>query len=299
MQKLLATVAWCALALVGRAQVNVELAFDQEYFLRGESVPVRVKIGNFSGQTVLLGESADWITFTVTGTDGRTIRQSASMPAVKPFQIESAKSMAVRADLKPAFDLSQPGHYKVAVRVMIPALQREFVTDPEGFDVISGTKVWDKEIGVPGTTPPEVRRFSLLQATFLKEVRLYARVTDATESEVIRVTLLGALPSSSKPEAAVDQSSQLHALFQSGQRSFTYFILTPAGEPIIRQTHEITATRPRLRAEEDGRIMVSGGARVVSLADLPPPPPEALATNVAATNVVATNAVKAASVTKK
>ena len=48
-------------------------------------------------------------------------------------------------------------------------------------------------MGVPGTTPPVVRRFALQQATFLKQARLYARVTDANESTVLRVVPLGAL----------------------------------------------------------------------------------------------------------
>jgi hypothetical protein len=118
-----------------------------------------------------------------------------------------------------------------------------------------------------------VRKFALQQATFIKETRLYARVTDATESSVLRVVQLGKLPSASRPEAAVDSSSQMHVLFQAGQRNFTYAIITPEGDQIVRQTYDITATRPRLRTETDGRVVVHGGVRRILLSDLPPPPP--------------------------
>jgi hypothetical protein len=63
-------------------------------------------------------------------------------------------------------------------------------------------------------------------------------------------------------------------LFQAGQKNFSYSIVTPEGDLIVRQTHEISGTRPRLRAESDGRIVVQGGARKIAASDLPPPPPK-------------------------
>jgi len=154
--------------------------------------------------------------------------------------------------------------------VRVPQLERELTSEAKTFDIVSGSKVWEKEVGVPGTTPPVVRRFALQQATFLKQARLYARVTDANESTVLRVVPLGPLTSFSTPEAAVDNVSHLHVLFQTGQKSFNYAVITPEGEEIIRQTFEITGNRPRLRAEDDGRVIVIGGARKISLSDLPP-----------------------------
>lgn len=261
----------CAAA---RAQVNVELVLDEQQFLRGEPVLLRLKISNFSGQAVRLGEDPEWAAFTVTGEDGRALRAAAAMPPVKPFTIESAKTVALRVDLAPYFDLQSAGRFAAVARVQFPQLQKEFSTEPKKFDIISGVKVWEKDVGVPGTTPPVVRTYALQQATFFKETRLYARVSEANEADIVRVVALGALPSAGRPEAAVDNSSQLHVLFQAGQKNFTYSIVTPQGDLIIRQTHEITTTRPRLRAEADGRITVSGGVRKIALSDLPPPPPE-------------------------
>jgi hypothetical protein len=271
MQKFLSALALLAVAVTARAQVNVEVLFDQEQFLRSESVPLRVKISNFSGQTLRLGDDPDWLGFVVTGEDGKALKQSSALPPVKPFTIESAKSIALRADLMPHFDLNAAGRYGVSVRMKLPQLESELTTEAKKFDVISGVKVWEKEVGVPGTTPPVVRKFALQQATFFKETRLYARVTDASESTVFSVVPLGAMPSASRPVAAVDNSSQMHALFQAGQRNFSYSIITPDGDQIIRQTYDITASRPHLKAESDGRIVVAGGARRVTLSDLPPP----------------------------
>lgn len=274
MQKYLSLFVLLAWAVAARAQVNVEILLDEQQFLRGEPVLLRLKISNFSGQAVRLGDDPEWVSFIVTGEDGKALRAVAAMPPVKPFTIESAKTVALRVDLAPYFDLHTAGRFAASARIQFPQLQKEFTTEPQKFDIISGVKVWEKDVGVPGTTPPVVRKYALQQATFFKETRLYARVAEANEADIVRVVALGALPSAGRPEAAVDNSSQLHVLYQAGQKNFTYAIVTPQGDLIVRQTHEITTTRPRLRAEADGRITVSGGARKMALSDLPPPKPE-------------------------
>ena len=97
------------------------------------------------------------------------------------------------------------------------------------------------------------------------------------DGKVLRVVSLGAPTSFGQPERAVDKSSQLHVLFQNGQRSYSYAIVATDGEMIIRQAFDISGdSRPRLRSEDDGRVVVAGGARRVALSDLPPP---AVATN--------------------
>ena len=275
MQKFLAL--FCALlasVTAVRAQVNVEIVLDDQQFLRGEPVTGRVKISNFSGQALRVGEDPDWLAFLVTGTDGKALRALEAMPSVKPFTIGSAQSVALRVDLAPYYDLQTAGRFGVSARLKFGQLEKEFTTEAGKFDIISGLKVWQTEVGVPGRTPPVVRKFALQQAAFFKETRLYARVTEADEANLVRVVALGALPSAGRPEAAVDNSSQMHVLFQAGQKNFTYALITPEGDLIVRQTHEITGTRPRLRAEDDGRIVVSGGARKISASDLPPPPPK-------------------------
>jgi hypothetical protein len=43
------------------AQVAVEILLDQEQFLRDESLPVKVRVINRSGQTLRLGQDNDWL----------------------------------------------------------------------------------------------------------------------------------------------------------------------------------------------------------------------------------------------
>ena len=101
-------------------------------------------------------------------------------------------------------------------------------------------------------------------------MKLYVRVTDQSESRIIRVFPVGPLISFSSPEHQIDQSSNLHVLYQTGAKSFNYSVVTPGGQLLVRETYEYTDTRPGLRVDRQGRIFITGGARRVSADDLPP-----------------------------
>jgi hypothetical protein len=273
MQKVLSALGLLVLAaaFAAHAQVTAELVFDQDQFLRSESVPVRLRISNFSGQPLRLGEDKNWLIFNVTSEDGKSVAKLGTMPALKAFTIDSAKTVSLQLDLMSYFDLAEAGQFKASALVRAPQLPSELTTKPVAFGIITGTKLWEQEVGVPATTPPVVRKFTLQLATFLKQSRLYARVTEA-DGKVLRVVSLGAPTSFGQPERAVDKSSHLHVLFQNGQRSYAYAIVAPDGELIIRQAFDISGdSRPRLRPEEDGRVIVTGGVRRVAVTDLPPP----------------------------
>jgi hypothetical protein len=257
--------------MASAAEVNVEIIFDQEQFLRSESLPLRVRISNFSGQTLKFGDMPEWLTFSVESREGTILRKTGEVPLPKSFTLDSSKTASLRADLMPYFKLNDVGHYSVTARLKIPQLEKELVTEPKTFDIVAGTKLWEREFGVPHTKPPVLRKYALQQATFLKQLRLYVRVTDPDESTVVSVLPIGTLVSFSQPEAVLDKSSHLHVLFQTGARTFIYAVVSPEGEQIIRQTWDYTNTRPRLHAEDDGRVLVRGGARRILLSDLPPP----------------------------
>jgi hypothetical protein len=111
----------------------------------------------------------------------------------------------------------------------------------------------------------------LQQAHYLKQLLLYVRLTDETESRVFRVFPVGPMVSFSRPEVQMDKESNLHLLFQSGARAFIYAVINPNGHITIRQTHGYAGTRPVLKGRDDGQIFVSGGTRRMTADDLPAP----------------------------
>jgi hypothetical protein len=268
----LTVLALVASALAAAGQIAVEVVMEQEQFLREESVPVKVRITNRSGQALRLGTDNEWLSFAIESLDGAVVSKVAEVPVTGPFVLESAHVATRQVDLMPGFDLTQAGRYTVTATVRIKEWNEETASKPRSFEVVRGTKLWEQEFGLPTASgPPEVRKYVLQQASYRKQLKLYLRLTDASDSKVFRVFPVGPLVSFSRPEAQVDQSSFLHLLFQTGARSFLFQVLSPDGDVVLRQSYDYTATRPVLRANDEGRIYVAGGVRRPATGDIPAP----------------------------
>lgn len=251
-------------------QVSVELSTEQPQFLRDESLRVTVRILNRSGQKIEFGKEPDWLTFAMEKREGLSVAREGEAPAGEPFTLESAEVATRTVDLMPYFDLGEPGRYLVTATVRIAAWNREVTSRPREFEIVRGAKIWEEAFGVPTASgAPETRKYSLVQAHTHKTLHLYARVSDEHDQRVFKVLALGPMVSFSRPETQLDRMSQLHLLFQNGARSFAYATVSPDGELKARQTHDYAQTRPTLRMEKDGKIVVAGGLRRASSSDLP------------------------------
>jgi len=261
------------------AQITVEVTQEQDQFLPGETLPTAVRITNRSGQSLRLGGEADWLVLSVQGRAGEVVPKTGEPPVIGEFVLESSKVATKRVDLAPYFAIARPGRYSVSATVRIKEWNREIASQPREFDIIEGAKLWEHEIGVPdaeGATNamPEVRKFILQQANFHKtQLRLYVRLTDATEGRTFRVLPIGPAVSFARPESQVDKFSNLHLLHQEGARSFGYLVINPQGEIIARQTYDYVDKRPRLQPDMGGKILVTGGVRRVTANDVPPAKP--------------------------
>ena len=265
------------------AQITVEVALDQDQFLPSEPLVAAVRLANRSGQTLHLGGEPDWLALSVEAKEGFIVPKGDDVPVVDAFVLDSSKIATKRVNLTPYFNFTKPGRYSITATVRIKQWDKTFSSPPKFFDIIQGTKLWEQDFGVPpsvrgGTGNPEVRKYILQQASYLKQLRLYVRVTDAAGERALRVFSIGSMVSFSRPEPQVDRQSNLHVLFQTGARAFIYCVVNPEGDIILRQTHDYTNTRPRLKVDAEGKFGVVGGVRRVTATDVPPPA-ESAATN--------------------
>ncbi len=248
---------------------------SQENFLLGENVPAAVRVTNRSGQKLRMGEDADWLTFTVEKRGGNVIAKLSDPPVQGEFTLESGQTGIRRVDLSPYFSLDRNGRYRITANVRVKAWDSTITTAPKEFDIINGAKIWSQEFGMPlpgGVTnsAPEVRRYSLEQANYLRtQLRLYLRITDVTDERVVKVVHVGPMVSISKPDPQIDRANNLHVLYQHTAHAYLYLVITPEGEIVVRQTHEIADRRPKLVGDENGKFRVVGGLRLPSENDLP------------------------------
>ena len=267
------------------AQVTVELLQEQEQFLPAESLPVAVRITNRSGQSLRLGQTEDWLTFSIEARDNQVVPKTGEVPVAGEFVLESSRVVTLRVDLAPYFRLSRPGRYSINATMQLKDWNQNIRSQPKGFDIIQGAKLWEQEVGVPdsvsGTNAtPEVRKFVLQQANYLKsQLRLYVRLTDASGARTFRVFPIGPMVSFGRPEPQVDKFSNMHLLYQSGPHSYTYTVINPNGEIIARRTYDYVDKRPRLAPDAEGKVLVTGGVRRATPSDIPPSKAEDAAAN--------------------
>src|SRR6266704_6657454 len=88
----LASMTWSA------AQVTVEVVLDQEQFLLNESLPVKVRIVNRSGQTLQLGQEKDWLTFTIETREGSVVPALGEIPVLGEQAVGSSMVANRRVD---------------------------------------------------------------------------------------------------------------------------------------------------------------------------------------------------------
>jgi hypothetical protein len=263
-----------ATAVTAWAQVSAGLHLAQDQFLPGEAIPVSVRITNFSGQTLTLGRDNFWLQFLLEEKHGPSLNSISNVPVAGEFELDNAMIATKRVDLAPHYRALRPGRYVLSSVLRITDWASYIKLDPVEFDVFQGTVVWEQLFGVPNSsgTPgrPEFRRYALQQALHLKQLKLYAAVTDPSGGRVHALFPLGPMLTFSKPEKQIDRESNLHVLWQFGARSFYYCVINPEGRLIARQTHDYSGpSRPVLGTADDGRILVRGGVRRRASNDLP------------------------------
>jgi hypothetical protein len=113
-------------------------------------VVVKVRITNFSGQTLTLGADQDWLSFTVEGGPTKIVSQRALVPVLgEEFKLASGKIGTHYIDIAPYFDLSRPGRYTVTGRLRIPQLNTVIPSKTKAFNIITGTVLWQQDFGMP------------------------------------------------------------------------------------------------------------------------------------------------------
>jgi hypothetical protein len=278
---------WAALLLLAAcplqaqlSSVTARLELAQDQYLPDEDLQLKVRITNRSGQEISLGADNDWLALSIVGENNLVCPRLGDMPVQGQFSLLSGQMGARSLNPTPYFDFRRPGRYRISARVRIPQWGQEIACKPVSFTVSEGVPLpglANLQFGMspaPGQTnaAPEVRVYSLLKASYLKELKLYFRLTDS-RGKTLRVFPIALMTSFSVPEAQIDRLNNFHVLSQVGAKSFTYCAFGPDGHWLFRQTYFYTDTRPELRVDADGRVFVDGGARRLSADDFPPPAP--------------------------
>lgn len=251
--------------------VKIEVALEQDQYLPSEEVLAGVRIINHSGQTLNLGKEVNWLKLTVQRKNNYIVSKLEEPDIVGEFSLESSTVGTKKINLTPCFNFQEPGRYFVTANVKIPGWEKDVISPPKSFEIINATKLKEWDFGVPSATgkAPEVRKYALQQAVFSKQLKLYFRLSDESGSKALKVFSIGSMVSFAQPEGQVDKESNLHVIHQYGARNFTYCMINPDGEMLVRQTYAFGAGKPKLDVDDSGKISVVNGERCISSTDIP------------------------------
>lgn len=244
--------------------ISLQIELNQEYYLPKESITATVILTNFSGQTLELGKTATWMSFEIENSEGRPELQERIIDASGEFELKSALRAKKRLDITKGYDLFEPDVYQLTAYVDIPNWGR-VASSPKKFQILAGINYWSRMFGAPSSEDGnkiETRKYSLIQAIYLKESKMYVRVDSVTESKILSVFSIGPMVSLSKPSPQIDRWNNLHVLYQIGLNGYVYNVISPDGEHLRRQyflKHAVNFSYPQMYPDAQGRIFLVGG----------------------------------------
>jgi hypothetical protein len=251
----------CFAAGSANAQIQVELKFPRLQYIAYEPVVANLVITNLAGRDVDLhdGDGQPWFGFEVTAGESRSIAPLTNAVS-EPLNVAAGQRVTRKINLTPLFDVHDFGTYRVRANIYFADLNKFFYSQTKVFEVTDARPIWQKTVGVPeGGGPGNVRTYSLMTNRFPDHTSLYVRVEDKDSGIVYATYSLGQVISFDQPQAEFDRSNQLHVLYCSAPRNWSYARVGLNGELLSRASFAETKTRPRLVHAEDGVVKISGG----------------------------------------
>lgn len=249
------------------AQVDVKLEFDQNKFLTGETSEVILRVANFTGSPLRLGERPDWLQFSVENVSGVGVARIADLEETGAFTLKTGARATLRFDLTPLFKIDQVGRYNVSATVYTGSGENHVITAPAEFEIMTGVVLWEREFGVLGGGS-ERRRYAIVQANYLKRARIFAAITNPEASVTYKVIPLGTVVSFNPPSMAMDAQNRLHVLHQYGADDFVHHRIHSDGTLAVRHNYVSRVGRPMLGVDGTGDVAVVRATRSPSTQDI-------------------------------
>jgi hypothetical protein len=249
-------------ATSARGQIQLELKFKRVQYVAYEPVIATVQITNLAGRDIELRDDEDqrWFGFEIKTNDERFL-PLLTHETEPPLKIEAGKTVTRRINLSPQFPVHELGPYHVRANVFFADLHKFFYSQGKVFQVVDARPIWQRTVGVPEgmANAGEPRTYSLLSNRFPDHTSIYVRVEDKSSGVVYSTYSLGRAIAFDDPQAELDQLNRLHVLHCAAPRSWSYALVGPNGELLAHSIFLETKSRPRLRREENGAVIVKGG----------------------------------------
>lgn len=236
------------------AQMHVKIDPLRPTYLVGEQIILRLTLANTTDRTITLDndENRNWLHFTVTNNNAPEGVRQLAIPKFPSLSIPPGSAKAFELNIKPYFQFSREGHYKVVATVRTPG-RINFSSPRAAFILAPGSTMHKYSIQHQGQQLDLCAK--LLQVN--NKDSIFGQVIDSNSNTVIGACYLGRYLNFMKPQFMIDSKQNLHMLCQSTPKYFTYSTMSPDGK---RQSYQlyVRAGGPVGLVATEGRIQVLG-----------------------------------------
>ncbi len=254
------------LALQVHGQMGISVSTDRQKYLRYEPIRVRVLLRNYSGNTLVFGAGTSkegYVDFTIDtdgGFDVAKLDRTANL--TDSLILGAGETKELSLILNNLYDMQKEGVYTVSAQLGHRRLANDYVSQSCVIEVRDGLEVWSRSVGMPTASSASnisARKASLLLFHQDPGDMYCLKIED--EAMVYGVVRLGPRILGGTPDCDVDAVSNIHILFQSKSRLYSYCVYDCNGQ--LKQDRfylSVGDQIPRLHRDPDiGRIMVIGG----------------------------------------
>jgi hypothetical protein len=161
-------------------------------------------------------------------------------------------------------EMQKRGRYKI--KACLEWQNTLFVSSPVEVEILKGAELARIISGIPADKSA-IRVYILEYLSKNDGEKAYLRIEDEDGRNIFGMFNLGNILRSRKPEMKVDESGNVHVLFQSQPRLFIHTAFTPYGVQLFSKNYSDTTAALALTTLPNGHISVSPPS-------LPPPPIE-------------------------
>ena len=259
----LAGILWVCAAGSASAQVQVEISFKRNLYMRYEPIICTVSITNRTGSNLTLRDTPRnrWFSIQVETLSGTPIQPVDARYSNEPLEIASGHTARRSVNLTPLFPLGEFGSYRVRAAVFVASMDRFFGSNPLAIEITEGRTLWEETVGVPPNAGLEgsVRTYSLLTHRLPSSTMLYLRVEDRERGVIYCTTQLGRFLSYGTPSVIIDRENQIHILHAMAPKQFLYSHFNLDGRVQRQEAYQDWGEPPVLARTTDGGARVVGG----------------------------------------
>lgn len=238
-----------------RGQISLSLSMPESKVVQYEPVKANVTIGNNSGQLISFGSdtSSARLLFYIERGNGFIIRRRNAEPLISDLSIMPGETRIFKIELSRYYPMLDIGLY--IIKAVVEWNSVGYTSSGIYIEVVKGFELARIKAGIPGDKGA-VRTYVLEYLQMGIGENLYLRIRDDRRNMICGMFNLGRLVRVRKPVLKIDESGNVHVLFQTIGMGYVHTAYTPYGVRLFSEN--IGAGRYIVSLEElpNGRITV-------------------------------------------